>query len=139
MSGCQEFKYVHRLNPNGHPAKTTCETLGLESIRKQDECYVGYKSISKISGYTKYQFTLGCADDNPNHCLTNTNDKKVYFTADHCPIHASKIDREEGMICKTCKGKRCTVYTGELILSYLYRHVFVVKTFLLSCDAFFSK
>ena len=106
------------LNPNGHPAETTCETLGYESIRQKEECDVVYKNIPDISGYTTHSSALGCNDYNPNHCFTVTN--YLFFTRDDCPLHAGTTGSSAGMICKTCKGKRCTFYTGELFYFYLY-------------------
>jgi hypothetical protein len=94
------------LNPNGHPGKTTCETLGLKSIKDKVECRNASKSIPYISNYTQKVSDEDCNDYNPNHCFSNTDSEVIHFTADHCPVHGGITHEIEGLICKTCRGKK---------------------------------
>lgn len=102
---CKEYQYVHIWNPFiEHPGQTTCETLGFESIKAKVECYNASKTILAISDYTQQVPDPECHGWSPNHCFSNTNDKVVYFTPDHCPVHAGPTQGVEGYICKTCRG-----------------------------------
>ena len=101
-----DSKYVHLQEANGYDAGVTCETLGYVSIISQDECIDAAKQINSISNYSPYptdiatsSYVLSCFDDNPNHCFTNTNQNRIYFTRGDCKVHPDRIDSHEGLIC----------------------------------------
>ena len=101
-----DTKYVHLQEANGYDAAVTCETLGHLSIITPDECIVAAKQIKMISNYSAYpndlsssSYVLSCFDDNPNHCFTNTNQNRIYFTRANCGVHQDRTDSHEGLIC----------------------------------------
>jgi hypothetical protein len=105
--GCQKYKYIYLLNPNGHPPEETCETLGYNNVADVAECYAEYKGIPELANFGIFDGILEggairCIPHNPNYCFMETNEKHVVFTEANCPLHSDKSHSTEGMICKWC-------------------------------------
>ena len=105
--GCQKYKYIYLLNPNGHPPEETCETLGYNNVADVAECHAEYGGIAQISDFKIFDGILEggairCIPHNPNYCYMETTAKEVYFTEATCPLHSGQTHTTEGMICKWC-------------------------------------
>ena len=120
VPACQTPKYVHLLNPKGHPPRATCESFGMENIEEQVECNAAYKTISEISGYTVHGPAMSCSSSNPNYCYTDTGSRKIFFTTATCSDHSSTTSSTEGIICKTCQRKILILWYTVCNILYVF-------------------
>ena len=95
-----DSRYVYLQETNGHGVGVTCNTLGYHSILTRSECIDAAEEINLTQGYGAYHTELDCNDVNPNHCFTNTAQKKIFFTRVDCPVHQGSTRPSIGMICR---------------------------------------
>ena len=95
-----DTRYIHLQETNGYDGGVTCSTLGYDSILTRNECIDAAKETQLTKDYVAHSSEVGCRDNNPNHCFSNTVSKKIFFKRADCPVHQDRALPKEGLICR---------------------------------------